>query len=103
MDDSDSYLYPRSSEYYTPGAEEDKKRQQARDAEDQQVKQELKQLNSAIEFLEGRIAYYRSNESISMDVATNPSAAAHVMLGHKLAAEVLEVECATLKGLVAGL
>lgn len=103
MDASDAYLYPRSSEFYTPGAEEDEKRDREREAERQQILREMKNIGAVIERLRERVVFYRSNNSISIDVATDPAKAAHVMLGHKVAADALEAELTNLQSLIADL
>lgn len=103
MDSSDEYLYPRTSEFYVPGAEEDEKREKERKAERQQILREMKNIGAVIERLQERVAFYRSNSSISIDIATDPAKAAHTMLGHKIAADALETELANLQSLIADL
>lgn len=103
MDSSDAYLYPRSSEFYAPGVEEDKQRQKEREAEEQQILREMKNIGAVIERLRDRVAFYRSNNAIPMDIATDPTKAAHMMLAHKIAADALETELTNLQSLIADL
>lgn len=103
MDSSDAYLYPRSSEFYAPGAEEDEKREKERKAERQQILREMKNIGAVMERLQARVDFYRSNASIPIDVAIDPARAAHVMLGYKVAADALEIELTNLQSLIADL
>lgn len=103
MDNSDEYLYPHSTEFYSPGQDEDEQRTKEQEQERQQLLRELKNINSVIERLKERVAFYRSNAAIPIEIATDPARAAHTMLGHKIAADALESELTNLTSLIADL
>lgn len=95
---SDDGLYPRTTEYYTIGPDDE--RDKLLEAEEAAVANEKGVINGVIERLESAISSLKSIDALPNDLQSKPDEMLHVIMGNKKAAAVLEVELINLRGLV---
>lgn len=95
----DENLYPRSTEYYQPN-EEDKRVEEAKQAEINAIKQDMNKLQKVLDRWDERIAFYKSTDAIPEEVITDKEKLAIYVSANKRIVETLREERSFLESVI---
>nr|DAS27804.1 MAG TPA: hypothetical protein [Caudoviricetes sp.] len=96
----DENLYPRSTEYYQPNEEEDKRVEEAKQAEINAIKQDMNKLQKVLDRWDERIAFYKSTDAIPEEIITDKEKLAIYISANKRIVEILREERSFLESVI---